>query len=636
MKPLEKENRLPIFALLLFYFLLVIRNAWISDDAMITFRVVENFLAGYGLGYNPFVRVQAFTHPLWMLAISFVYFLQRIFVPSSPNALYYITIFLSVLYSFLAVFLLVTRVSGNSILSSSLLILILSLSSGFVDFSTSGLENPLTHFLMVIFVLVYLAEKQNLFLLSFISSLIILNRMDAFILVLPSLFYSWLISKVGKSGLFKIFTGLIPVMLWELFSIFYFGFPFPNTAYAKLNTGISGVLLVQQGIDYLLNSINWDPIVIFSIGLAGFSLYLFRNNKMAVLFTGIMLYLGYVIKIGGDFMSGRFLTAPLFLSTVIISDRISSKRDVLVGLGIVVLLGAFSLRSPLLSSNMVLYLPDFPIGDRNFISDQRLYYFGNPQENQYNSFVENGFRDADLGSNFAGDKWYFTRYKKVMVIDALGKVGYQKGPNIFIIDNYALSDPLLARLPVKNKYWLIGHFHRDLPEGYFETLESGENMIADPDLALYFSKLDFVTKGPLWDVQRIVEIWKVNTGQYDYLLKRYLQRMSGNILDGLSADQMTPFPKITCSPVDETVHRTQTEFVNRDGSGTNFFAVNLNQQGFAGMHDPVSAVVIGQSVRVDYTVVGGKFVVKEGQLVTIDECKLVEKHIKASKRLLAG
>jgi 8-oxoguanine deaminase len=70
------------------------------------------------------------------------------------------------------------------------------------------------------------------------------------------------------------------------------------------------------------------------------------------------------------------------------------------------------------------------------------------------------------------------------------------------------------------------------------------------------------------------------------------------------------------------------------GKCADFFAVNLNQLGFAGMHDPVSAVVFGQPVRVDYTVVGGRFVVKEGQLVTVDEGKLTEKHNKAAKRLL--
>jgi cytosine/adenosine deaminase-related metal-dependent hydrolase len=72
------------------------------------------------------------------------------------------------------------------------------------------------------------------------------------------------------------------------------------------------------------------------------------------------------------------------------------------------------------------------------------------------------------------------------------------------------------------------------------------------------------------------------------------------------------------------------------GKCADFFAVNLNKLAYTGMHDPVAAIVFGQSMNVDYTVVNGKFVVKEGQLVTVDERKLIEKHNKAAKRLLAG
>ncbi len=73
------------------------------------------------------------------------------------------------------------------------------------------------------------------------------------------------------------------------------------------------------------------------------------------------------------------------------------------------------------------------------------------------------------------------------------------------------------------------------------------------------------------------------------------------------------------------------------GKCADFFAVDMNKLDFAGaLHDPVSALVFCQPVKVDYTVVGGKFVVKEGKLVTVDERKLVEKHNQAAKRLLNG
>ena len=45
-------------------------HAWIGDDAYITFRTVENFVHGRGLTWNIAERVQAFTHPLWVLCLS--------------------------------------------------------------------------------------------------------------------------------------------------------------------------------------------------------------------------------------------------------------------------------------------------------------------------------------------------------------------------------------------------------------------------------------------------------------------------------------------------------------------------------------------------------------------------------------
>jgi cytosine/adenosine deaminase-related metal-dependent hydrolase len=70
------------------------------------------------------------------------------------------------------------------------------------------------------------------------------------------------------------------------------------------------------------------------------------------------------------------------------------------------------------------------------------------------------------------------------------------------------------------------------------------------------------------------------------------------------------------------------------GQCADFFAINLNRLGLTGMHDPVAAIVLGQPVNVDYTVVAGTFIVKEGHLVTVDERQLAEKHHKAAKRLL--
>ncbi len=71
------------------------------------------------------------------------------------------------------------------------------------------------------------------------------------------------------------------------------------------------------------------------------------------------------------------------------------------------------------------------------------------------------------------------------------------------------------------------------------------------------------------------------------------------------------------------------------GKCADFFAINLGHLDYAGaIRDPVAAVVFCQPRRVDYTVVGGTFVVKDGHLATLDECRLVENQNKATMRLL--
>src|ERR1044072_5834284 len=52
------------------FFVILFRTAWVSDDAFITFRTVDNLLNGYGLRWNVVERVQSYTHPLWMFAIA--------------------------------------------------------------------------------------------------------------------------------------------------------------------------------------------------------------------------------------------------------------------------------------------------------------------------------------------------------------------------------------------------------------------------------------------------------------------------------------------------------------------------------------------------------------------------------------
>lgn len=73
------------------------------------------------------------------------------------------------------------------------------------------------------------------------------------------------------------------------------------------------------------------------------------------------------------------------------------------------------------------------------------------------------------------------------------------------------------------------------------------------------------------------------------------------------------------------------------GKCADLFAINLNRLDYAGaLHDPVAAALLCAPQTVDFNIVGGSIIVKDGKLVTIDVPNLVEKHNRAAQRLVNG
>jgi 8-oxoguanine deaminase len=71
------------------------------------------------------------------------------------------------------------------------------------------------------------------------------------------------------------------------------------------------------------------------------------------------------------------------------------------------------------------------------------------------------------------------------------------------------------------------------------------------------------------------------------------------------------------------------------GKCADMIAINLNRLDYAGaMHDPVAAVLFCSPQKVDYSFVGGKVIIQEGNLATINLKHQIEIHNKAAKRLI--
>ena len=85
--------------------LLLVRTAWLSDDAYITFRTVMNAIGGYGLRWNVADRVQTFTHPLWMFVMLASTFITR--------EVYFTSLVLSIVISVAVVALVAGRLASS-------------------------------------------------------------------------------------------------------------------------------------------------------------------------------------------------------------------------------------------------------------------------------------------------------------------------------------------------------------------------------------------------------------------------------------------------------------------------------------------------------------------------------------------
>lgn len=497
-----------IVFLLVAFGVILLRTAWVGDDSYITMRTVDNLLRGYGLTWNVGERVQTFTHPLWMLLLVPVYAISR--------DAYLSLLGLSLLVSLATLYLFLTYGTGDDY---SLLIgwSILIFSNAFIDYSTSGLENPLSHLLVLSFMLLYIRwrddlSQRRLLILALLAGLLTLNRMDLLLLLLPALL-DLLLTRFSIQRLRPFLIGFLPFLIWELFSITYYGFPFPNTYYAKLNTGISHAVLIRQGALYFFNSIAWDPITLLVIGAAVTLALLWGSKQERLLSLGILAYLGYVLWLGGDFMSGRFFSTVLLSSVLLLMPFLNGstflQRSIV--LAIVVFVG-FMAHTPSYSAPTV---RDDELENSTGVSDEQAWYYpstgllrwGRSSSHPSHQWISDGRALRDQGV-------------KVYIAKALGFLGYSAGPDVHVIDFFALSDPLLSHLPVSPaKNVLIGHFRRAVPPGYLETLETGINQIEDPNIAAYYDKLAVITRGNLWTWERWQAIWMLNTGQYDYLLE---------------------------------------------------------------------------------------------------------------------
>jgi arabinofuranosyltransferase len=498
---------------------LLLANAWVVDDAYITMRTVDNWVHGFGLTWNTSERVQAYTHPLWMLILAGLYFVTResFFTIVAAS-------FVTSLSAAMVSAAFVTRGWRAETWKAPLVLLAFTACKAVIDYTSSGLENALSYLIAALFLrslsTLDREEASSVPMQPFFwASLAYLCRPDSVLLYVPALLYvlarrpqSWR----GAAG--RIVIATLPATLWTLFSIVYYGFPFPNTAYAK--SFVSGIPLdwkVERGIEYLANSLRWDGAA-YGMAIAAGILAVRRRSKPAMaVMAGVVLYIaGVVVNFASaTHMSGRLLALALFISIVMFVRLLEGRG---YGAGIAAALVAFVAWSPVSAPKLGTgYYRAYPQNE-NYI-DTKWYVYN---EGAALLHWRPGLRMPDHDWYRAGEAMRASP-QRVFVGGpagvAIGYAGFAAGPDKFIIDRVGLSDPLLARLPAytptRRMLFKSGHFQRFIPEGYVESVERDIDAIANPGLAKYYAAIRNITRGPLFRADRFRDIVNMNLGRYD-------------------------------------------------------------------------------------------------------------------------
>jgi arabinofuranosyltransferase len=462
---------------------IVTRFGWLSDDSFISFRAISNLIAGHGLVSNVGERVQAFTNPLWTLLVTIPY--------SLTGDIYGSAIVISLLCCMgLAACIWRLHQGGWPTVWT---LLLLSTSVAFINFSTSGLENPLAHLLLALFFATAIKDPLPLGRLWLLGSLVILNRMDHALLVLPILVLSLINPR--RVPWRAVLLGLAPLLLWLAFALIYYGFAYPNTAYAKLNVAIPRASLLAQGMAYLVDSLLSDLLVLPTIALSVMGAIWTRPRARTSLAfaAGIASYVLYVCWVGGDFMSGRFLTAPFLLAVLMLSVSVQPHPRGALALAMVALFAGQRMLLPM-PTDVPTHCSVPPSG----VVDERACYVehtGIAQNVRVRKYMAHGYYQEGLKLRSPN--------RRVVVHSLVGMAGFAAGPNVHMIDPYALTDPLLARIRFRPKGdWRPGHMFRPVPDGYLQSIEKGQNLMPDPCTKALLDDIWIITRGPLFTTAR--------------------------------------------------------------------------------------------------------------------------------------
>jgi arabinofuranosyltransferase len=302
-----------------------VSNRFIQDDAFITFRYADNLVRGNGIVWNSGERVEGYSDFLWLLIMSIPLRLGWdviVFAQATGVGFFILTLLLTYRLALLVF---------DSEHTALFVVVLLGTNYSFSSYGTGGLETQMQTCILtgIIFLTLWSVYKCGLdkkysLLLSILFGVSVLTKIDSLIVV--GLCSTVILYKVFTNAnrrvywrtVYFLFTPFVLIVgLWLLWKMSFYGGIVPNSFYIKG----PGTGLVWMGLGYVWMFLLSYLLVPFPLMFLAYirRLVVEKNEHLVIISSLVVVWLAYVISIGGDFMEWRLFVPVLPLVFILIT-----------------------------------------------------------------------------------------------------------------------------------------------------------------------------------------------------------------------------------------------------------------------------------------------------------------------------
>jgi arabinofuranosyltransferase len=377
-----------------------------SDDAYISFRYAKNLFDGFGLTFNADSRVEGYSNFLYtLMMLPALYF--------GIEAVYEWSVVLNTFFFLSTICLIYLSFKRHNIVDRYTwsAIVLVALNPWIIVNVPTGLESIFILLISIAFLFLLFGERTNNYFygLCLLTVILVLSRVDGFLLPLMGIFYLACSKQFKKSAF--LFLWLFGVFaLYTMFRYYYYDDFVANTFYNKVS-GDTLIRVVRGAKDFyeqLYRTGYLYPLIFLTLLnlWAGYK----KCDKRVVLSPFnfyIYVWMIYYIYVGGDIYFERFLL--VILAAIPIQIFLLLKSLAMPRLALVALVSIFVLQT-------------------------------------YHVKKEDRFklRDKDYDVWISVGKFLKENYSdKVLAVDAAGKIPYYSGMQT--IDMYGLNDKYIGK-----------------------------------------------------------------------------------------------------------------------------------------------------------------------------------------------